>query len=63
MDLDNFSSREIADDLLEDIVRNVFIDNPPEPPDNKYNFKSSTPALDGQIGVPPVVDKILGVNK
>ena len=58
-----FSAREIPGDLLEDIVRNVFIDNPPEPPENQYNFKHSPPALDGQLGVPPIVDKILGANK
>ena len=49
----------IYDELMADVVRNIFIDNPTEA---DYNFKSSSPNLDGQIGVPPIVDKILGMQ-
>ena len=49
----------IPDHQLADIISKVFTDHPKHPP-LPYNFRSSNPSLKGQIGVPPIVDKILG---
>ena len=46
---------------LVDIVRKVFIDGPPTP-DKKYHFHKNPPKLTGQIGVPVIVDKLLGIS-
>ena len=54
------SEQTIPEDLVVNIVRNVFIDSPASPP-LPYNFNKPNPALEGQIGVPPIVDKILGI--
>ena len=54
-----YSEQRICDDIMLDIVRKVFIDSPTQY-QKAYNFKTSSPFLDGQIGVPPIVDKILG---
>ena len=42
---------------LENIIKNVFID---KPSNNPYNFDYNPPNVYGQIGVPEVVDRILG---
>ena len=42
---------------LTDIVKNVFVD---EHSGRPYNFKYNPPILNGQTGVPQVVDGILG---
>ena len=54
-------NRDISDDILAEIVRSKFIDNPKSPP-LPYNFARSKPRLNGQIGVPRIVDKILGTK-
>ena len=54
-----FRRQTLPDDQLADIISKVFTDHPNHPP-LPYNFHSSNPSLNGQIGVPPIVDKILG---
>ena len=49
----------LKEDLLIDVIKNVFIDWPPTR-DNVYNFDKNPPKLDGQIGIPVIVDKLLG---
>ena len=47
---------------MANVVRNIFIDYPTEA---AYNFNSDVSKVsnfDGQIGVPPIVDKILGMQ-
>ena len=44
--------------MLARIIRNVFLDKPV--PGASYNFDYNPPNVDGQIGVPQIVDKILG---
>ena len=41
------------------MIRRVFIDLPP-PSDLKYNFDRNPPKITGQIGIPPIVDQLLG---
>ena len=54
----NKSVCEEADDsLLATVIQNVYLDPPSSKP---YAFRSNPPNLDGQIGVPSIVDKILG---
>ena len=48
---------EAYDSLIATIIQNVYLDPPSSKP---YAFRSSPPNLDGQIGVPSIVDKILG---
>ena len=50
----------ISEDLSVDIVWNVFV-HKPSSTQLAYNFKKALPDLNGQIGVPPIVDKILGI--
>ena len=50
------------EDILTNIVRNAFIDNP-KSINSGYNFDHDPPILDGQTGVPHLVDKILGNMK
>ena len=54
-----FRQYNIPDDQLANIISKVFTDHPSNP-DLPYNFRSSNPSTNGQIGVPPIVDKILG---
>ena len=54
----NKSVCEEADDSrLATVVKNIYLDPPSSKP---YAFRSNPPNLDGQIGVPSFVDKILG---
>ena len=32
----------------------------PPPSDSKYNFDRNPPKITGQIGIPPIVDQLLG---
>ena len=41
------------------MIKRVFIDLPP-PSDWKYNFDKHPPKITGQIGIPPIVDQLLG---
>ena len=50
----------LSEDLLIDVVSNVFVDLPPTR-DKKYYFDKNPPKLTGQIGIPVVVDKLLGI--
>lgn len=53
-------SKNVSEDVLLNIVRDVFIKGPP-PFNKKYSFdKNPLENINGQIGVPPIVDKILG---
>lgn len=45
--------------LLADVVRNVFVDWLPAR-DKEYHFDKNPPKLTGQIGMPVIVDKLLG---
>ena len=47
------------EDILTNIVKNAFIDESKSIKDG-YNFDHDPPILDGQTGVPHLVDKILG---
>ena len=57
-DVNNQSICKSGDVLhLSNIVKTVYLD----PPSTKtYNFSNNPPPLNGQIGVPRVVDRILG---
>ena len=49
---------EAADQsMLTNIVKDVFLDSPSS---CKYNFNHNPPILDGQNGVPLIVDELLG---
>ena len=48
---------EADDSLLATVIQNVYLDPPSSKP---YAFRSNPPNLDGQIGVPSIVDEILG---
>ncbi len=50
----------LREDLLVDVVRNVFVDWLPTP-DKEYHFDKNPPKLTGQIGIPVIVDKLLGI--
>ena len=54
------NNKSVSDDVLINIVRDVFIKEPP-PFDKEYRFdkKPWAKTINGQIGVPPIVDKIL----
>ena len=41
------------------MVRRVFIDVPPSFK-STYNFDRNPPKITGQIGIPPIVDQLLG---
>ena len=49
----------LNEDLLIDVVRNVFVDWSPTR-DMEYHFDKNPPKLTGQIGMPVIVDKLLG---
>ena len=51
----------LREDLLVDVVKNVFIDWPPTG-SKKHMFSKSPPKIDGQIGMPVIVDKLLGIS-
>ena len=54
------NNKSVSDDVLINIVRDVFIKGPP-PFDKEYRFdkKPWAKTINGPIGVPPIVDKIL----
>ena len=45
------------EEALTNIVKDIFIE---EQSQHEYNFKNNPPILNGQTGVPHVVDQILG---
>ena len=47
------------ENLITNIVKDVYIDKP-DSLKQIYNFDHNPPVLDGQTGVPQLVDKILG---
>ena len=49
--------KEPDDETLAHIISKVYLDRPSGHP---YFFQQNPPKLDGQIGVPPIVDKLLG---
>ena len=51
----------LREDLLIDVVRNVFVDWPSKR-DKEYHFDKNPPKLTGQIGIPVIVDKLLGIS-
>ena len=48
--------------LLEDVVKNVFVDWPPQRK-KEYHFSQNPPKIDGQFGMPIIIDKLLGNYK
>ena len=54
------SNVTLPEDTVVDVVKNVFVDLPPEP-NAKYHFDKDPPKITGQIGVPVIVDRILGI--
>ena len=57
-DINNQSVCESGDiNDLSNIVKAVYLEPPSTQP---YHFTNNPPILNGQIGVPPVVDRILG---
>ena len=55
------SQSMLREDLLVDVVRNVFVDWLPTR-DKEYHFDKNPPKLTGQIGIPVIVDKLLGIS-
>ena len=55
----NFRDQENKNFDLQNVIRNVFIDLPPGN-DTKYNFYKHPPKTTGQIGVPLIIDSLLG---
>ena len=55
-----FSQSQVNEELVQDVVKNVFIDWIPKV--HKGYSWSSPPKLEGQFGVPVIVDKILGIS-
>ena len=49
--------KESDDDRLSEIIKGQFLDGPHN---DHYNFTKNPPDLDGQIGVPMIIDTILG---
>ena len=49
--------KESDDDRLSEIIKGQFLDNPHN---DHYNFTKNPPDLNGQIGVPMIIDTILG---
>ena len=47
------------EEMLTNMVKNAFIDEPSSK--ESYNFDNDPPILNGQTGVPLLVDKILGI--
>ena len=48
---------EQDDEKLSKIIKSTYLDSPSPRP---YTFRANPPPLEGQIGVPRIVDKILG---
>ena len=48
---------EQDDEKLSKIIKSTYLDSPSSHP---YTFRANPPPLEGQIGVPRIVDKILG---
>ena len=55
----NFSYHELDGINLHKIISDVFLDLPPQC-DTKYNFLKHPPKITGQIGVPLIIDGLLG---
>ena len=55
----NFRNEEDKNVDLQNMIRNVFIDLPSEY-NIKYNFTKYPPKTSGQIGVPLIIDSLLG---
>ena len=55
----NFRNEEDKNVDLQNIIHNVFIDLPSEY-NIKYNFTKYPPKTSGQIGVPLIIDSLLG---
>ena len=55
----NFRNEEDKNIDLQNIIRNVFVDLPSEY-NVKYNFTKYPPKTSGQIGVPLIIDGLLG---
>jgi len=53
------SHDNLPQDKLIEVIRNVFVDSPP-PLDSEYHFDKTPPKITGQIGIPVIIDKILG---
>lgn len=51
---------EPDDEKLAHIISKVYLDRPTGHP---YSFQQNPPKVDGQIGVPPIVDKLLGQKR
>ena len=51
---------EPDDNKLAKIISKAYLDRPSGDP---YSFKNNPPELRGQIGVPHIVDKLLGKNQ
>ena len=45
--------------FLKNIIKSSFID---KASNGSYNFDRNPPIIDGQVGVPQIVDKLLGNN-
>ena len=59
-DKNNVSVCDTGDEeMLTNMVKNAFIDE--TSPKASYNFDHDPPTLNGQTGVPHLVDKILGI--
>ena len=56
----HFRYRELDGIDLPKIISNVFVDLPPQR-DAKYNFLKNPPKITGQIGVPLIIDNLLGM--
>ena len=48
---------EQDDERLSKIIKSTYLDSPSPHP---YTFRANPPPIEGQIGVPRIVDKILG---
>ena len=48
---------EQDDEKLSKIIKSTYLDSPSPYP---YTFRANPPPIEGQIGVPKIVDKILG---
>ena len=55
----NFRNEEDKNIDFQNIIRNVFVDLPSEY-NVKYNFTKYPPKTSGQIGVPLIIDGLLG---
>ena len=52
----------LYEDILVDVVRNIFIDWSPTR-DREYHFDKIPPNLNGQVGILVIVDNLLGKKR